>query len=325
MISAISLVPLAYSQGTLSITLSTDKTQYVPGETMTISGIVFDPQNNPTDGASVSIQVGDPPMHIDLVFSGISGAYSDSFVVPENTSPGEYTVYATASKAGFTSAQQEKQITVAAQSNSTFSSFTSSSSSQFNPPSPCFIATATYGSEVSPEVALLRNFRDGQVLHTSAGRGFMLAFNAFYYSFSPQVASVIGSHPQVRTMMRATLYPLIGILYFSSKVFQTLSFNQEFAVSISGIFAALGIGALYAGPLVILAGSLTKRRKFRLANVKEQLLGCCVGSVFALILSEAIGSTALLTGAAVATVLSFLALGALITWTAYMRVIGRAR
>lgn len=293
---------------------------------MTISGIVLDPHNNPTDGASISIQVGDPPMHINLVFSGSSGAYSDSFVVPQNTTPGQYTVYATASKAGYNSAQQQEQITVTSQSSSTVSAnSSSSSSSQFNPPSPCFIATATYGSAVSPEVALLRNFRDGQVLRTSVGRGFMMAFNPFYYSFSPQVASFIGSHPQVRTMMRATLYPLIGILYFSSKVFQTLPFNQELAVTISGIFAALGIGALYAGPPAILVSSLTKPGKIRLTNVKEQILGCCTASIFVVILSEAIGSSVLLTGAAVATVLSFLALGAFLTWSVYMRVIGRAK
>ena len=37
----------------------------------------------------------------------------------------------------------------------------------------CIIATSTYGSELSPEVQFLREFRDDTVLNTFAGSGFM--------------------------------------------------------------------------------------------------------------------------------------------------------
>ena len=48
----------------------------------------------------------------------------------------------------------------------------------------CFIATAVYGSEFSPEVVLLRQFRDEIVLHKALGRIFV----NFYYKVSPPVA-----------------------------------------------------------------------------------------------------------------------------------------
>lgn len=72
------LIPIAYSQGTISVTVSTDKTQYVQGENVTISGKVLDSQNNPVADASVSIQVGDPPAYSTLVFSDSSGTYVDN-------------------------------------------------------------------------------------------------------------------------------------------------------------------------------------------------------------------------------------------------------
>ena len=52
----------------------------------------------------------------------------------------------------------------------------------------CLIATATYGSELAPQVQLLREIRDNTVLQTQSGTSFMTAFNQFYYSFSPAIA-----------------------------------------------------------------------------------------------------------------------------------------
>lgn len=52
----------------------------------------------------------------------------------------------------------------------------------------CLIATATYGSELAPQVQQLRELRDNQLLQTSSGTSFMIGFNQLYYSFSPAVA-----------------------------------------------------------------------------------------------------------------------------------------
>ena len=319
LVSLLLAVPLVFSQGSLTVTVSTDRPQYLQGGTVNISGKVLDSQNNPVAGATVSIQVGDPPMHIDLVYSDNSGAYLDSFILPTSAAPGPYTVYASVGKAGYSSSQGQTQFTILPQttvtstsSSSSSTSSSSSSSQSSGPPSQCFIATATYGSEIAPEVALLRYFRDAQVLRTSAGRSFMQAFNAFYYSFSPQVASFISANGIVRSSMKVILYPLIGILFFSSKIFQILSFNAELSITISGIIAALGIGAVYIGPIAVLCSRLGRPKVSSLWSTVRQLnLVSCIISTFAIIVGEEIYSPLLLTSATVATVLSFLLLGAL--------------
>jgi hypothetical protein len=319
-VSLLLAVPLVFSQGSLTVTVSTDQPHYLQGGTVNISGKVLDSQNNPVAGATVSIQVGDPPMHIDLVYSDNSGAYLDAFILPTSAAPGSYTVYASVGRAGYSSSQGQTQFTILPRTNVTSTSSSSSStpsssssSSQSNgPPGQCFIATATYGSEVAPEVALLRYFRDAQVLRTSAGTSFMKAFNAFYYSFSPQVASFISANGIVRSSMKVALYPLIGILFFSSKIFQILSFNAELAITISGIIAALGIGAVYIGPIAVICSRLGRPKVNSLWSTMKQLdVVCCIVSTFGILVGEEIGSPLLLTSATVVAVLSFLLLGAL--------------
>lgn len=45
----------------------------------------------------------------------------------------------------------------------------------------CLIATATYGSELAPQVQQLRELRDNSLLQTTSGTSFMAGFNQFYY------------------------------------------------------------------------------------------------------------------------------------------------
>ena len=54
----------------------------------------------------------------------------------------------------------------------------------------CLIATASYGSELAPQVQMLREIRDNILLDTYSGTLFMNTFNSVYYSFSPQVAQL---------------------------------------------------------------------------------------------------------------------------------------
>lgn len=133
--------------------------------------------------------------------------------------------------------------------NSTTTSSTTSSSSTLQSPeggsSECIIATATFGSELSPEVQFLRNFRDRQILQTFAGSNFMTVFNSWYYSFSPAVAQHIRGDEPLRDGMKLLLYPLLGILHISSTTFSTLKFQPELAALTSGIVASALIGLVY--------------------------------------------------------------------------------
>jgi desulfoferrodoxin (superoxide reductase-like protein) len=120
------------------------------------------------------------------------------------------------------------------------------------PQSGCLIATATYESELSPQVQFLRGFRDKTVLNTFAGSNFMTAFNGFYYSFSPSVASVISDNDFLRDTMKVILYPLIGVLHLSSAVFTLFSFSPEFGVMMAGLVASSFIGIIYFLPFALL-------------------------------------------------------------------------
>ena len=117
-----------------------------------------------------------------------------------------------------------------------------------NPLPRCVIATAAYGSELSPQVQALRMFRDRLVLSTFAGSQFMKAFNAWYYSFSPSVAGYVTESPTLQMLVRALIYPLIGILQISTYAYLALSFNRELGVTVAGLVARSLIGLVYGSP-----------------------------------------------------------------------------
>lgn len=173
-----------------------------------------------------------PPMFTRIVTTGSDGSYSDIYT-PDMV--GSWTV----------SASWEGDSTCDG-STSSKKSFTVKKRSG------CIIATTTYGSELSPEVQFLRNFRDNMVLPTFAGSSFMAAFNSFYYSFSPNIASIIADHEPIRSVMKVVLYPLIGILHISAAVFTVFSFNPEFSVVTSGLVASVLIALIYITPWILL-------------------------------------------------------------------------
>jgi hypothetical protein len=73
----------------------------------------------------------------------------------------------------------------------------------------CFIATATYGSDLAPQVAALQRFRDGFLLRNGLGRRFV----SCYYAVSPPLAAWIASRPVARRVVRTIfLAPLLSLL-----------------------------------------------------------------------------------------------------------------
>ena len=76
----------------------------------------------------------------------------------------------------------------------------------------CLIATASYGSELAPQVQQLRELRDNTVLQTESGSAFMAGFNQFYYSFSPMIADYERENPAFKEAVKLTLTPLIDLI-----------------------------------------------------------------------------------------------------------------
>ena len=148
----------------------------------------------------------------------------------------------------------------------------------------CLIATATYGSELSPQVQFLRGFRDNTVLTTFAGSSFMNVFNEFYYSFSPSVASVIAENSILRDIMKVVLYPLIGILHLSSTIFSSFSFAVELGVILAGLLASALIGVVYVLPLALIFSFI---KKIKISRKIIHILGLIwLGSIMTLFIAE---------------------------------------
>ncbi len=194
---------------------------------------------------------------------------------------------------------------------------------QASSPSKCFIATATYGSELSPEVQFLRTFRDDSVMRTFSGSHFMVAFNAVYYSFSPSIAELIAKHPDIRAAMKFSLYPLMDILRLGAQAFYFLPTNPELAAVLSGLIVSLLLGATYfAIPVAAILALSTKGRL--IARKLEYLM--CVG-VFAglalVALAESLPSLSILIILGTSTtVVATLASSALLTSRAILVMVG---
>jgi streptogramin lyase len=158
--------------------------------------------------------------------------------------------------------------------------------------SPCLIATATYGSELAPQVQFLRDFRDRQIMNTFAGSNFMTAFNAWYYSFSPTVAQYESQSAGSRTMARVVLYPAMGILRLSESAFVALGPASEIGALAAGLLAGVLMGLTYLAlpvfcilwPLRRRISATARRRaaKTNMCMLALLLLGFSVAEMFAL-------------------------------------------
>ena len=97
----------------------------------------------------------------------------------------------------------------------------------------CLIATAAYGSEMAPQVQLLREIRDNQLMNTEAGSAFMGAFNEAYYSFSPYIADMERENPLFKEAVKLGLTPMLSSLAImesansESEVSRTWTFSDS--------------------------------------------------------------------------------------------------
>ena len=120
----------------------------------------------------------------------------------------------------------------------------------------CLIATATYGTELAPQVQQLREIRDNTVLGTNSGIAFMSAFNSFYYSFSPTIADWERQSPAFKETVKIVITPLITTL----SVFDYANIDSEEELVGYGIGVILLNFGMY---LVIPALIITKFSHFR--------------------------------------------------------------
>ena len=120
----------------------------------------------------------------------------------------------------------------------------------------CLIATATYGSELAPQVQLLRELRDNQLLNTESGTSFMNTFNDFYYSFSPTIADYERENPYFKETVKIVITPMISSL----SILNYVDIDSEVSVLGYGIsLILLNVGMYFVAPVVVIH---TIRKKF---------------------------------------------------------------
>ena len=113
----------------------------------------------------------------------------------------------------------------------------------------CLIATATYGTELAPQVQQLRELRDNSLLQTESGTSFMNTFNDIYYTFSPTIADWERENPAFKEVVKLAITPMITSLSLMENA------NSESEVLSIGIsLIALNLGMYIGIPAVVIIG-----------------------------------------------------------------------
>jgi len=113
----------------------------------------------------------------------------------------------------------------------------------------CLIATTTYGSELAPQVQMLREIRDNSLLQTQSGQFFMQGFNQFYYSFSPTIADYERQNPVFKEAVKLIITPLLTSLSLLNYV----ELNSEESGLGYGVgIILINVGMYFAAPLIVI-------------------------------------------------------------------------
>ena len=118
----------------------------------------------------------------------------------------------------------------------------------------CLIATATYGSEMAPQIQMLREIRDNQLMNTESGSAFMGAFNELYYTFSPAIADMERENPMFKEVVKLGLTPMLSSLAIMENA---ESESEVLGLGLSVI--ALNLGIYIGLPAIVL---VQIRKKF---------------------------------------------------------------
>ena len=228
------------------ITVGTNSYSFKQGQMVIITGN--------TASSSVTIQVQDPTglaILLRSVTTDSNGNFEVKFKIPQTAKTGDYKVIATTATnnipvigaamfkvgEGNTILEPDVPATVP----------TISTTEQSNDGG-CLIATATFGSEMAPQVQFLRELRDNTVLQTESGISFMTSFNQFYYSFSPAIADYERENPAFKEAVKITLPPLLTSL----TLLQFADIDSECEMLGYGIgIILLNIGMYFVVPAIL--------------------------------------------------------------------------
>jgi len=222
------------------ITVETNFDLFEQGQMVMITGNA--------DGSSVTVQVKDPAglsILLRTVTTDSNGDYELKFRIPQTAGLGDWEVVVSTAVDGipvigaatFEVVEKGEKVTPAEQAD------------EEKRKGGCLIATAAFGSEMAPQVQLLREIRDNTVLQTESGTSFMAGFNQFYYSFSPTIADYERENPAFKEVVKITLTPLLASL----TLLQYADIDSESEMLGYGIgIILLNIGMYFVAPAVLI-------------------------------------------------------------------------
>ena len=261
---AVSIIPV-FAQSL--ITFDVDTTKFAPGEIVELKGKV----NGGLEGQPVAVEIKDADgnvMLIRTVTSDENGNFVLKFKVPNTAKAGEFSIVTSVELDGQSFSETKSIESVAGTSepvpetstqptcgkgtelvNGICQVIKTEKKTSESKGGGCLIATATYGSELAPQVQQLRELRDNSLLQTASGTSFMSSFNDFYYSFSPTIADWERENTAFKEMVKITLTPMISSL----SILNYVDMDSEVNVLGYGIsLILLNVGMYFVAPAIVI-------------------------------------------------------------------------
>ena len=107
---------------------------------------------------------------------------------------------------------------------------------------------------MAPQVQLLREIRDNQLLNTEAGTSFMNTFNDIYYSFSPTIADMERESPMFKEVVKLGLTPMLSSL----SIMENAESESE-VISLGLSVIALNLGMYLGIPAIVIIGIKSRK------------------------------------------------------------------
>lgn len=260
---AISIIPV-FAQSL--ITFDVDTTKFTAGEIVELKGKV----TGGLEGKPVAVEIKDADGNVILIrtiTSDENGDFILKFKVPNTVKAGEFDIATSVELDGQSFAQTKSVESVASTSepvpepvptcgkgtelvDGTCQVIKTEKTSE-SKGGGCLIATATYGSELAPQVQQLRELRDNKLLQTKSGSSFITTFNDFYYSFSPVIADYERENTIFKEMVKIGITPMISSLSLLNYV------NMDSEASVLGYGVSLillNIGMYFVAPVIVIVG-----------------------------------------------------------------------
>jgi len=204
---------IAFAQGSI-ISFDIDEKSFAPGEIVELTGSV----EQSLAGQPVAIEVKDSAGNVILIRTVTpddNGNFVLKFKIPLTAKAGNFEIITNVEVAGeaFTETKTVGESTTEDESvcgEGTVMKDGKCVAAETG--GGCLIATATFGTELAPQVQQLRELRDNYLMKTESGTSFMTGFNQFYYSFSPTIADLERESPIFKEVVKITITPLITSL-----------------------------------------------------------------------------------------------------------------